>query len=158
MNTVVNGFYIIDEQFFIDFPDPYLKGNKAENRPHYFCFKDNKTGLLWVIPLSTKIEKYQRIIDQRLSKNQSCDILHIIELANKKECLLIQDMFPISERYIKREYTISGVHLVMKDRKRIGEIDIKARKILALIRKGITFTATQPDVLFIEQQLLTKGD
>ena len=28
------GFYIIKDKFFTDTPDPYLKGNKAGNRPH----------------------------------------------------------------------------------------------------------------------------
>ena len=32
------GFYIIKDKFFVDMPDPYLKGNKAGNRPHYYCF------------------------------------------------------------------------------------------------------------------------
>ena len=35
------GFYIIKDKFFKDMPDPYLKGNKAENRPHYYCFEDS---------------------------------------------------------------------------------------------------------------------
>ncbi len=34
------GFYIIRDKFFEDMPDPYLKGNKAGNRPHYYCFED----------------------------------------------------------------------------------------------------------------------
>lgn len=34
------GFYIIKDKFFEDMPDPYLKGNKAGNRPHYYCVVD----------------------------------------------------------------------------------------------------------------------
>ena len=30
------GFYIIKDKFFEDMPDPYLKGNKAGNRTHYY--------------------------------------------------------------------------------------------------------------------------
>ncbi len=45
------GFYIIKDRFFEDMPDPYLKGNKAGNRPHYYCFEDNATGIYWMIPL-----------------------------------------------------------------------------------------------------------
>lgn len=33
-----SGFYIIKDQFFEDMNDPYLKGNKSGNRPHYYCF------------------------------------------------------------------------------------------------------------------------
>ena len=32
------GFYIIKDNFFTDMPDPYLKGNKAGNRPHDYCY------------------------------------------------------------------------------------------------------------------------
>jgi hypothetical protein len=49
-----NYFYIIDDAFFRDFPDPYLKGNHQENRPHYFAFKEVNTKIFWVIPISSK--------------------------------------------------------------------------------------------------------
>ena len=54
---VEHGFYIVKEKFFVDMCDSYLKGNKSENRPHYYCFKDDKEELYWLIPLSSKIEK-----------------------------------------------------------------------------------------------------
>ena len=40
------GFYIIKDKFFEDMPDPYLKGNKAGNRPHYYCFEDTSIGII----------------------------------------------------------------------------------------------------------------
>ena len=43
---------IIKDKFFEDMPDPYLKGNKAGNRPHYYCFEDSSTGIYWMIPLT----------------------------------------------------------------------------------------------------------
>ena len=54
------GFYIIKDKFFVDMPDPYLKGNKAGNRPHYYCFEDTNTGIYWMIPLSSRIDKYKQ--------------------------------------------------------------------------------------------------
>jgi hypothetical protein len=50
------GFYIIKDRFFEDMPDPYLKGNKAGNRPHYYCFEDKNTGIYWMIPFNLKFE------------------------------------------------------------------------------------------------------
>lgn len=47
------GFYVIKDIFFTDFPDPYLKGNKNENRPHYYAVQDHNTGLYWMIHLKT---------------------------------------------------------------------------------------------------------
>ena len=42
------GFYIIKDKFFEDMSDPYLKGNKAGNRPHYYCFEDTGRGIYWM--------------------------------------------------------------------------------------------------------------
>ena len=51
------GFYIIKDSFFEDMDEPYLKGNKEGNRPHYYCFEDSVSGLYWMIPLSSRIDK-----------------------------------------------------------------------------------------------------
>ena len=42
------GFYIIKDKFFEDMKDPYLKRNKAGNRPHYYCFEDTNMGIYWM--------------------------------------------------------------------------------------------------------------
>lgn len=103
------GFYIIKDDFFTEVNDPYLKGNKEQNRPHYYCFEDSENGIYWMIPLSSRIDKYQRIIDKRLAAGKPCDTLYIVELDNnRKNVFLIQDIFPITADYIKREYTIAG--------------------------------------------------
>ena len=82
-----------------DMNEPYLKGNKKENRPHYYCFEDENTGIYWMIPLSSKIEKYRKIMEKREAKGKTCDILHILRLDDKRESVfLIQDMFPITEQ------------------------------------------------------------
>ena len=43
------GFYIIKDSFFGDMDEPYLKGNKEGNRPHYYCFEDSVSGLYWMM-------------------------------------------------------------------------------------------------------------
>ena len=91
------GFYIIKDQFFIDAADPYLKGNKSENRPHYYCFEDSRDGIYWLIPLSSRVEKYRKIIENRITSWKPCDTLHISKLDNGREnVFLLQDMFPIT--------------------------------------------------------------
>lgn len=152
---VENGFYIIKDGFFKRFDDPYLKGNKEENRPHYYAYKDSKTGLFWVIPMSSRIDKYSSIIEKKLKNNKPCDILHIAKLDNDRESVfLIGDIFPISEEYIERKYTIAGNHLILTSEAQAKIVNKKAKKTIALIRKGVKFTPTQADVLKIEQELL----
>jgi len=147
----------IKDEFFDDFPDPYLKKNKAQQRPHYYCFKDDNTGLYWIIPLSSQIEKYNKIIENRKRQNKPCDILHIIKLGNDKQSVfLIQDIFPITENYIDREYTINRIPLTLTNEKDRKEIRKKVTKILGMIRNGVKLMNTQPDVLSIEKALLNK--
>lgn len=106
---VKTGLYIIKDQFFKDMNEPYLKGNKEQNRPHYYCFQDTDEGIYWMIPMSSKIEKFQKIVDAKLIQGKSCDVIHIAKLDNdKKSAFLIADMFPITEKYVEREYTIAG--------------------------------------------------
>ena len=148
---VEHGFYIIDDLFFEKFNDPFLKGNKSENRPHYYCFKDTNEGLYWIIPLSSRINKYQKIINQRLKNHKPCDILHICTLS-KQSVFLIQDMFPITQKYIKRKYTINSNHLILKNQNEIRIIKQKAERILNQINRGQHCIPTCADVLSIKKR------
>ena len=148
------GFYIIKDKFFEDMSDPYLKGNKSGNRPHYYCFEDSSTGVFWMIPLSSRLSKYKKLIERRERTGKSCDIIHIAKLDNNKESVfLIQDMFPITENYIEREYTIAGNHFTVTSDTVAKAIDKKARKVLNLLKHGVKFTPTQPDVITILEHL-----
>lgn len=71
-----------------------------------------------MIPLSSRIDKYKQI--------KPCDILHIVKLDDSWEsAFLIQDMFPIAEEYIEREYTIAGNHLMLTSEHTAKEIEKK---------------------------------
>ena len=72
---IERGFYIIKDRFFIEMNDPYLKGNKEANRPHYYCFKEEKTDLYWMIPLSSRIDKYKKIINKKILAGKKCEIM-----------------------------------------------------------------------------------
>ena len=144
---IERGFYIIKDNFFEDMNDPYLKGNKDANRLHYYCFKEETTGLFWMIPLSSRIDKYRKIINKKIANGKPCDILHIMKLDNNKESVfLIQDMFPITENYIERTYTIANNHLTVTSEHSALEIEKKAKKVMNMLKKGIKFTPTQQDV------------
>ena len=151
------GFYFIKDKFFEDMPDPYLKGNKAGNRPHFYCFEESTTGIYWMIPLSSKVDKFKRIIEQKEKAGKPCDILHIVKLDDDRESVfLIQDMFPITENYIEREYTIAGNHLMLTSEHVAKEIEQKARKVVGMLKRGVRFLPTQPDVIGILNKLTQK--
>lgn len=148
------GFYIIKDKFFEDMSDPYLKGNKAGNRPHYYCFEDRTTGIYWMIPLSSRIDKYRDIVEKKIRAGKTCDIIHIAKLDDSREsAFLIQDTFPITEKYIEREYTIASNHLMLTSEHTVNEIERKARKVMSMLKRGVKFTPTQPDVMAILKKL-----
>jgi hypothetical protein len=63
-------------------------------------------------------------------------------------------MFPITEKYIEREYTIAGNHLMLTSEHTVKEIEHKARKVMGMLKRGVKFTPTQPDVMVILKKLL----
>jgi len=60
--------YHIKDKFFDIMDDKNLMINheKGKKRPTYFVFKEEE--ILWFIPLSSNIEKYQKIIDKKSPK------------------------------------------------------------------------------------------
>ena len=80
--------------YFENMLAPYFKGNKVRNRPHYYCFEDSSTGIYWRIPLSSRIDKYRRIMEKKEKAGKPCDILHIVKLDDSwKSAFLIKDIF-----------------------------------------------------------------
>ena len=107
-----------------------------------------------MIPLSSRIDKYRRIMEKKEKAGKSCDIFHIVRLDDRREgAFLIQDMFPITEEYIEREYTIAGNHLMLTSEHTAREIERKAKKVMGMLKRGIKFTPTQPDVMAILEKL-----
>ena len=151
-----HAFYIIKDEFFVRFNDPFLKGNKEENRPHYYCFQDNTEGIYWVIPMSSRVEKYKKIIVKKKEQNKPCDILHICRLSSGIEnVFLIQDMFPVTENYILRPYTIGENILTLTKDKDIKIVEKKALRIKNMIENGKRFIPYQVDAMKIKNELLS---
>ncbi len=93
-------------------------------------------------------------MEKKEKAGKPCDILHIVKLDDSREsAFLIQDMFPITEEYIEREYTIAGNHLMLTSEHTAKEIEQKARKVIGILKRGIKFTPTQPDVMAILENL-----
>ena len=110
-----------------------------------------------MIPLSSRIDKYKKIMDNKKKAGKPCDIIHIVKLDDDREsAFLIQDMFPITEEYIEREYTIAGNHLMLTSEHTVKTIEQKARKVMGMLKRGDKFTPTQPDVMKMIEKLSGK--
>ena len=92
-----------------------------------------------MIPLSSRIDKFRKIIEKKEQAGKPCDILHIVKLDDSRESVfLIQDMFPITEEYIEREYTIAGNHLMLTSEHTAKVIEQKARKVRCMADEPVS--------------------
>lgn len=155
MEWIPGALYFIQDAFFDKVQDPFLMRNyKESKRPHYFAVKDKKTGLYWMIPCSSKVEKYERIIEKRCQRNMRTDILKIVVIQDKKMALILQDMFPVSEAYIEKPYIRGGQIMRVADRKVFDDIQRAANRVIGLIRRNVWLAKTQPDALKIEKLMM----
>lgn len=101
--------YHIKDEFFDIFNDKNLMTNheRGKKRPTYFTIKDG--DILWFIPLSSKIEKYQKIIDKKIEKHGFCNTIFIRKILNEDSVILFQNAFPTLEKYIDHVHTYNGV-------------------------------------------------
>ena len=107
--------------------------------------------------MSSRIDKYKKIVDNKKKAGKPCAIIHIVKLDDDREsAFLIQDMFPITEEYIEREYTIAGNHLMLTSEHTVKTIEQKARKVMGMLKRGVKFTPTQSDVMKMIEKLSGK--
>lgn len=148
-------FYFIDDSFFSKVNDKYLKCNyQTTKRPHYFPFMDENTNLLWLVPCSSKVDKFKNIIQKREQQGKKTKSIKIIKLQNKETVLLFQDMFPISSKYIADQYIRNNQPVKISNPKILKELEKTAKEVIVMIRKGVKFTPTQPNALAIEKIML----
>ena len=100
--------YHIKDEFFHIVNDEGLMTNhgRGQNTPTYFTLKDG--DILWFIPLSSKIDKYQKIVDRKTKKYGFCNTIIIDEVLEGKAAILIQNAFPTLEKYIDHVHTLNG--------------------------------------------------
>jgi hypothetical protein len=155
MEIAAGQIYFISDSFFMIIADPFLKIDYDQTkRPHYFAFKEAETSLYWLVPCSSKIDKFESIIRERKMRHRPVDGIRIVTIQDKKTALLFQDMFPATERYIQEPYIKGGQPVRIADPKIIYEFEKHARKVISLLRHGIRFTPTQPDIIRIEKLML----
>jgi hypothetical protein len=156
---VVGHFYYISDQYFIDFPDPYLMKNKEmvngqpHNRPCFYTFLDEATGLYWLIPFSSQTAKFHDYYNKKIQKYGKCDTIVFGEVLGHEKAFLIQNICPVTSSYILNEYIDSVANIPVRvDGRLEQELITKAKKVIALQRKGVKLIF--PDVLSIEKSLL----
>lgn len=108
MKVQTGYLYHIKDEFFDIVNDENMMANheKGKKRPTYFTIKDK--DILWFIPLSSKVEKYKKIVDKKVEKFGFCNTILIENVFDKKTAILLQNAFPTLEKYIDHIHTIDG--------------------------------------------------
>lgn len=144
MKVQTGYIYHIKDEFFDKINDKVLMINHENGhaRPTYFTIKDK--DILWFIPLSSKVSKYQPIIDKKIKKYGSCRSIMIREIANKDSVILLQNAFPTLEKYIDHPHIIDGKPLKVIDTLK-DEILNNFKYLLALKSQGTNLFFTDID-------------
>ena len=161
MQINIGYFYFIKDLFFEMIDDQELMKNKenGNKRPCYYCFKSKEyEDIISFISVSTKIDKYQKIYNNKiqkqikLGKNPSVDTIVFGNVANTYSAFLIQNMFPVTKKYVESQYIKNRVPIRLSNKLQI-EIIYKANKVLNLYNHGMK-NIVFPNIDRILEQLL----
>ena len=155
MKVQTGYLYHIKDEFFDEINGKGLMINheNGRSRPTYFTIKDK--DILWFIPLSSKVSKYQPIIDKKVKKYGDCRSIMIREIADKKSVILLQNAFPTLEKYIDHPHTINGAPARVGDLLK-DEILENFNALLAMKKQGINLFFT--DIDRIKEMILEEKD
>lgn len=150
----VNKMYFIKEEHFKQYekyklfysPQTATKGS----RPHYLCIKKDK--LCWVIPLSTRVNKYRREEAKEIAKYKRSIKFHFANVKGVENVFLIQNAFPVSIYNIDHEY-LNGAN-ALQEQKDIKTIEQKLNNFISISKQGIVLYNGQPDLLSLENEVI----
>lgn len=138
-------YHIKDEYFDIVNDESLMRNHeKGKKRPTYFAIKDN--NILWFIPVSSKVDKYQKIIDRKIKKYGFCNTIIIRKIAEEDAVILFQNAFPTLEKYIDHIHTINGIPLRISTDLQ-NEIKYLFKNMLGLKKRGTNLFFTDIDQL-----------
>lgn len=138
MNVCVGKVYHLKDSFFSLVNDEKLMANKENGnyRPHFFFIADPYvSGIYWAIPQSSRVEKYRKLIEEKVSKYGKCNTIIIDRVNGRESVFLIQNMFPIIEKYVDHEHTVAGRSVFVHNKLAI-HVKEYAEEVLTLHRKG----------------------
>lgn len=153
MEVKTGYLYHIKDKYFDVVNDDSLMQNheKGKKRPTYFTIKDKE--ILWFIPISSKIDKYKKIIDKKVKRYGFCNTIIIRKIANKDAAILIQNAFPTLEKYIDHVHTIDGIPLKVSTGLQ-NEIKSLFKNMIGLKKRGINLFFSDIDTL--KQKMLNE--
>ena len=149
--------YFLSNEYYQDFPDDKLMQNKdtidgvPHSRPCFFAFPDARIPeIYWIVPISSKYEKYKRIEQDKIKKYGRCNTIRFGTVLGRNTAFLIQNMCPATEKYLT-PYIDKNKQPIQIDGRVAADVEKNARSVLALAKRGAKVIF--PDVFAIFQGL-----
>ncbi len=129
--------YHIKDEYFEKVNDNMLMQNKENGtyRPTFYCLKDEKTSLLWMVPLSSRVDKFRAIHDKQAKKYGRCLTIVLGEFDGKSAAFLLQNMFPVTEYYLDHIHTRNNNPVPVKHSIH-SEINTNMKRLRQLHKRG----------------------
>ena len=77
----------------------------------YFSVKDDSN--YWLIPVCKDIQKYNKIIDDKIKKYGFCNTILIRNIMNNKYAIVLENAFVISYEYENEIYKVKNIEMVV---------------------------------------------
>lgn len=133
----IGKLYFVKDSFYERFRNCGLLENRdmingeQHNRPCCYLFKwdNSESNIYWMIPVSSKIEKYEKQFQHAMDKYGICDNISFGYILGEKCAFLPQNLFPITEEYINNIYLDYNTNLpITLSKDLMSELNRKARK------------------------------
>ena len=145
-------FYFIKNEYYEKFENCNLLGNKIVNgelhgRPCYYCFE--KDGLYWMVPISSKVEKYEHLYEQKMARyHGKFDGIRFGYVNGERRAFLIQNVCPVTTQYIDKKYkTNKDTEDVTINENLQKELDRTVTKVINLYKRGTKIVLTDLDTI-----------
>lgn len=157
----IGKLYFIRDDFYDKFKNCGLLENKEminglmHGRPCCYMFKYEDDDLYWMIPVSSKIEKYERQYKHAIDKYGLCDNISFGYVLGKRRAFLPQNLFPVTEEYIENTYIdMNTKRPITIPKDLMSELNKKARKKIRYNFQGKKFGMT--DIVKIYNGLINQ--
>jgi len=153
----IGRLYFVKSEFYKKFPNCGLMENKEiidgklHKRP--CCYLFEYLNIYWMVPISSKVEKYKIQYQRAIKKYGICDNISFGYVLGEEKAFLVQNLFPVTRDYIDSVYIDknTGKPIAIPNNL-IAELNKKARKKIRYNQQGKLLGIT--DIMKIYNELL----
>lgn len=151
--------YEISEDYFQKFKDSEMLLNKSgaegriNYRPYYYALElENPKDVYFLVPLTSKIEKYEKIEARLREQGKRNNLVYICKVGGQKNAFVLNKMIPVPKQYVRKPFYKNGVPFKIVSKKDISEIESRAKNLLNIVKQR-GHMRFQPDLFSILEKI-----